>query len=922
MKAAEIERWNLAQGLLDNVLEDSGPNSAKAARQRAVELGCNQEFDALLMALDTASALDSPLDDAIFEMTASRMRHGALSGRVFGRWTLGEEIGRGGMSTVYHAHRTGDGFEQHAALKILSLTFASQALIDSFVRERQILSQLQHPGIARLIDGGVTPEGSPFLVMDYVEGKRIDRWCADQQPDVSAIVSLMQLLARAVDYAQRNLVIHRDINASNVLVNERGQPVLIDFGIAGLLGNDTGRTLHAFTPTFSAPEQVAGEHCTTATDVYAIGRLLETLLPEGTSDKELRLLIDVATASDPERRYANARNLADDLQAWLEKRPMRARPPSMRYRTTRFVARHRLGVAAAILIMLSLVGGLAASLWQARIADKERDMAKAESARAGQVTDFLKDLFRASDPDRGRGGAVTARELLDLGAYQARNAFEGTPELKTEMLILLGDLYRELDELEAAEPLLQDALILAESLNDTALVVDALRALSLLKMSSQAHDEALLLAERAEQQLLLVGKVPGRQHALLQHPILFSLTELGRVDEAVERGEAALDFARQLTGLPPSALYHYLYDYANVLVIAERELDAEPLLLEAMDLELESSQSPTNQIALLSSLASVADEKGEIDAALTYLRKAIALTDLIYLPTHSERARKLSSLASELNQFGQYAEAEQAAREALDIYIAIYGEDVHPRVAAALNNLGRTQLLQGKYEDAAESMAGARNMAGELFGQDDPRYAIATGNLGDLKRRVGKLDEAGELLRLNLDLRRSILGPDHRSVGTGLALLAQLRIDQGRYEESLLLCEEALTLFDRIEYQNPVALILTRVRRAQALAGLGRPEEAEAEYTELLHITDEVGTDVGTARLELLSAYAEYLLQQADPRAWAAIEEALKAHIEILGSDHPDTLRIAALARNQDPDSEGGDTHNQLGAEGGDTHNQ
>lgn len=902
LKDTEIERWSKARALLDQVLEACGPEIIAHVRQQAEVSGCLTELESLLKALDTTSALDSSLDDAIYEMSAAHIRHGALSGRVFGRWTLGEEIGRGGMSTVYHAERTGDGFKQHAALKILSLTFASQALIDSFLRERQILSELQHPGIARLIDGGVTPEGSPFLVMEFVDGKRIDQWCTEHHPDVPAIVRLALQLAKAVAYAQRHLVIHRDINASNVLIDERGQPVLIDFGIAGLLGADSGQTLHAFTTTFAAPEQIAGGHSSTAIDVYAMGRLLESLLKDKTIDKELQPLIDMATEADPERRYANARDLAEDLQAWLDKRPMRARPATMRYRATRFVARHRFGVAAGLLILLSLLGGLAASLWQANIAARERDLARAESARASQVTDFLKDLFRASDPDQARGKAITARDLLDQGAYQARNAFEETPELKTEMLILLSDLYRELDEWEAAEPLVKDALALAESLNSTPLIVDALRALSLLKMSSQDHEEALLFAERAEKMLQLENAVPGRQHSLLMQSMLFSLAEMGRIDEAVIRGEAALSSARQSDNLPAPALYGYLYDLATVLVIAEREIDAEPLLLEAMSIEFESLQSPTTQIALLSSLASIADEKGEIDAALDYLRKAMVLTDLIYPPNHSERARKLSSLASQLTKFGRYAQAEQALQEALDIYVAIYGNEVHPRVAAAYNNLGRVLILQGKYSEATVLAAKARNMAGDLFGKDDPRYAIATGNLGDLQRRAGNLDEADELLSLNLGLRRSILGESHRSVGNGLALLAQLRLDQGRYTEALALCDEALALFQRIDYQNPVSLIVTRVRRAKALAGLGRDDAAAMEFTELLQLSDTAGVDAGAARLDLLAARAEYLLMHKDPAAQAAIEQALEAHIKVLGTKHPDTLHLVALSQTQPAD--------------------
>jgi len=900
LEASEIDRWNEAQAIFDTVLESPGEKSLKAARRRAAKTGCTVELEALLAAMNSVSALDLPLDEAIGQMSAERLQPGALSGRVFGRWTLGEEIGRGGMSTVYHAQRTGDGFEQHAALKILSLTFASQPLIYSFLRERQILSELQHPGIARLIDGGVTPEGSPFLVMDFVNGKRIDYWCAENQPDTATRVRMVLHLAEAVAYAQQHLVIHRDINASNVLVNERGLPVLIDFGIAGLLGGDSGQTLQAFTPSFAAPEQIAGKSSTTATDVYAMGRLLQSLLAKKSIDSDLKLLIEVATADDPGQRYTNASSLADDLQAWLDQRPMRARPPSVRYRASRFIARHRWGVAASILLMLSVFAGLASSLWQARIAASERDLAQAESARANQVTVFLKDLFRASDPDEAQGEVLMARDLLDQGAHRVRNTFESSPELKVEMLILLGELYRELDELKPAEPLLRDANTLAESLGDAKLQFESLRALALWEMSSQSHEQALALAEQAEQMLEIGDGIPGLRHSRLLHPILFSLAEMGRADEAVARGEAALQLARSHAGLPPEALYNYLYELANVLVVAQRESAAELLLLEAIDLGLESQKNPTIQIAVLSNLASIYDRKGDIDTSLDYMRQALAISDQIFPLNHSSRARNLSNLASSLNKFGDYQKAEQAAREALDIYLVIYGDKAHPRVAAAHNNLGRALTLQGNYADAIVQIAAARDMAGQLFGEQDPRYSISTGNLGDLLRRAGELDQADELLSLNLEMRLASLGPDHRNVGNSLGVLALLRLDQGRYVEALELTDEALALYKRIDLQDPVWLIITGVRHARALAGLGRISEAEAEFAELMAMSEAAGVDVGTAHLDLLTARAEFLLQQNHPDAQAAVDEALNAHVEVLGRDHPDTRHIAGLPGTMD----------------------
>ncbi len=884
--------------MLDRVLELPREQQPRAVTELGRAHGVERELTCLLAGSRGTSVLDDSLDEVLQQMPETAPARNALKGQVIGHWKLGDEIGRGGMSVVYDAERTGQDFEQHAALKILLVGFLGDDFVASFLRERQILSNLQHPGIARLIDGGITPDGAPFLVMQHVYGERIDRWCEQRGADPRSIAQLVLKLCHAVAYAQRHLVVHQDINPANVLVDEHGQPVLIDFGIAKLLGSTSGnRTLRLFTPQYAAPEQKAGGEITTATDVYTLGALFRHLTDGDRLDADLQLILVTATQADPEKRYANARSLADDLQAWLEQRPVRVRRPTAGYRASRFIARHRWGVAATALAVVALVAGLGVSLWQASIAANERDLARVESARAMQVTGFLKDLFRASDPDRARGRAVSASELLNQGAYQARNAKNLAPELKAGMVVLVGDLYREMGDLEAAAPLLREGLDLADTAGDVRLRVDARRALAVQEMESGNHEHALALAEEGEQLLRQAGRIPGRQHASLMQPILFSLTEMGRVTEAVERSREVLALMRGQAKLPAMARYQYLYSVANVMLIAEHADEAESLLLEAAGLEFEGAGDPSTQMDLHTNLAGVYKRKGDMLAALKHDRKALALAEEIYPPEHPRRARKLSNLGSTLVGLGRYREAERVLHEALSIYEHIYKDDAHPRVAAAHNNLGRALEAAGRFSAAEPHLTRAWELAAQLFGKNDPRYLIATGNLGNLQRKLGNLDRADELLQESLSLRRSILGPKHRAVGNGLALLAALRLDQGRPAEALKLSDEALALFQRIGYKDPRAIVATRTRRARALAALGRVEEAKDGFAKALSISEEEAIDAGRAWPELLAAHADFLVGRGDPGARAAVEKALKVYRQMLGADHPATRRIEAQLR-------------------------
>jgi tetratricopeptide (TPR) repeat protein len=328
----------------------------------------------------------------------------AWEGRVIGAYRLIREIGRGGMSIVFEAAREGD-FAQRVALKISTLAPFSQPLLERFRQERRILAGLEHPHIARLIDGGSTSEGLPYFVTEYCEGETLDRYLERANPGLRAACELFLKICSAVEYAHQNLIVHRDLKPANVLVDAAGNPKLIDFGIAKLLDLETGQTQTAIgpgTPSYTAPEQILGRPVTTRTDIYQLGLLLfemltrrraqvveetslaalqrsicEVALPLASSVPgrqalrgDLDVIIATATQKDPERRYRSVATLADDLRAHLDSRPIQARADSTAYRVGRFLRRNRLTSAAVALAVLALLGGVAATTYQARLAER------------------------------------------------------------------------------------------------------------------------------------------------------------------------------------------------------------------------------------------------------------------------------------------------------------------------------------------------------------------------------------------------------------------------------------------------------------------------------------------------------------------------------------------------------------------------
>ena len=501
------ERWARVDALFDQA-------SRRPAHERAAFLAAEcgddevlrREVESLLVASGTDVTKRMDVVGRVADRVMADAEPPAL-GQRFGPYRTVEEIGRGGMGVVFKAVREGDDFQQTVAVKVLPGALFNRRTMARFRNERRILAGLEHPNIARLLDGGTTPEGVPYVIIEYVDGVPVDRYCEERGLDLEARIWLYLALCDAVQYAHRNLVVHRDLKPSNILVTRDGVPKLLDFGIAKLLDptdepspqGTMGLTQsRLMTPRFASPEQLAGKRVATPSDVYSLGVVLHRLLterypyedasaaggggragqaefmrrllqsePEAPSvvsgDARLRGDLDAivlkALRRDAGERYDSVGALADDLRNYLTRRPIAARARSWRYRAGKFVRRHVPAVLIVTLVAALLFGE--AGLFLRRLA-RERDVARTEATRASAALDFLSEVFGATGPSATGGPEPTARAVLDrAGGLDARLADQ--PEVRAEILSTIGAAYANLGVVDSAEAVLGRSLALRDS---------------------------------------------------------------------------------------------------------------------------------------------------------------------------------------------------------------------------------------------------------------------------------------------------------------------------------------------------------------------------------------------------------------------------------------------------------------------------
>ena len=715
----------------------------------------------------------------------TRTRDATAEGTRIGPYRIVGEAGHGGMGTVYLAERD-EPYHQRVALKLVrGAVSLDDHLVRRFIEERQILASLEHPRIARLLDGGITAEGLPWFALEYIEGIPIDRYVEQHRSPIEARIELFLAVCDAVQYAHRHLVVHRDLKPSNILVTADGQVKLLDFGIAKLVAGgqhaETRTGLRLMTPEYASPEQVRGEPVTVASDVYSLGVLLYELLTSrrpyrltGPAPLELeravleqepqrpssvagnprlrrRLRGDLDTIAltalrkEPARRYQSVEQLATDLTRHLTGLPVTARPDRLGYRAGKFVRRHRVGVAAGIALFLSLLGGLAATLWQSREATRE-------AARAERVTEFLISIFREADPEHTLGQEVTARELLQRGERRLDSVLVGEPGLQARLLGVLGVIHTQLGLYGRADSLLARAVSLtresrgeespelAERLSDWA---EAL--------SAEAKYAA---ADSAARQALAIRR---RRFGPNDSSVAANLQSLGGIARRRGLNDTAVAFHRQAL-----AIDRRLYGDGH-LVVAE----------------------------VLNDLGVALDELGNLPAADSAAAAALAIKRRWLDPDHPSVITSLHNLGIVREGQGDYQESERLKREVLERYRRLY-PDGHPDLAVALKVLGSLLNHRQRYEEAESLFIQARAMQQALLGPAHPAVFLTLNELAVLRYRKGDLGAAERDMRAVFEHLRQTLGEDHPNTLQALTNLGAILRDEGNYRGAEPLLRRAL----------------------------------------------------------------------------------------------------------------------------------
>jgi tetratricopeptide (TPR) repeat protein len=807
------------------------------------------------------------------------------------------------MSRVFVAERTEGGFLQRAALKLFHAGSGwNESLARRFEQERQLLAALEDPDIARVLDGGVSPGGHPFLVMELVDGEPIDVHCAQRGLSLRERIVLVQRASRAVQHAHRNLVVHRDIKPSNILVTPQGAVKLLDFGIAKVLEGSTAlagldldapetrTTARPLTPAYASPEQVRGGPITTASDVYQLGLLAYELIDgrpahrfkdgtwrefervvceaepprlgrqpatlTGSTDRPAKVPPDLETVilkalnKDPARRYGSAEQFAEDLGHFLADQPVLARPDTAWYRARKFVRRHRLATSALATIGLLV---LAASLGFANLSRRlasERDRAQLEAGKSAAVAQFLVGLFQANDPEENLGESLTARDLLDRGASRLDSESDLDPRLRIAMELNVAAANLHIRRAEVAQRIARRAL-------------DSARAST--------------------------PRIPGSEAEAL-HLLAWSAEQRGQFAESEKLARAAI--ASALVELPPGdwRLPVYYQALGEALDGLGRSREAEAIYLEAVRRLRPAGGDVRNLSDALQGLGLARLDLGHLEGAEAATREALELLVTAYGADDLRTVWARNNLGRVLERRGALAEAHRLYETSLAMRHRLFGRD-HASTALAEHNLARLDGAMGNWDEALRRNAEAYRIRRTLLGGDHPLTCVTLLNKGIYERELLRLELSASSLLEAADCLSRRFGESHRHAASARVYAALVLLDLGRGPEAQTASATAGRVLadgaarDRV----PAAILLGRLSQAargtgEAIAhferavtegrGLGEPlyrPTLEAEF--LLAVEKARRSGGGPPSPELAAAAAT--VRESSPRLRQLVDSAL-----------------------------------------------
>ncbi len=805
-----------------------------------------QRVARLLAAHEVRTSRATKLAEALPELMAATAEPEVGVGSTLGPWNLVGTLGSGGMGAVFLAERRDGHYDQRAAVKVLHGAPSATALA-LLAAERQILASLSHPHIARLLDGGATPRGQPYLVLEYVEGVALDQHVRDAGLSRDATLRLFLQVCAAVGFAHARLVVHCDLKPSNVLIDAAGRPVLLDFGIARLLGRSGDETApRAYTPRYAAPELIVGESVGTAADIYSLGVVLGDLL-EGRSERDLDAIVAKARAAAPADRYAAVAQLAADIERWLERRPVLARPPSLAYSATRLLQRRwpAFAAGAAFLATVAVLGGQLASQ-RNRALDAEA-AAKREAAAAQAVSGFLTDLFHGADVDEGGARDATALSLVDRGRDRLEGELAAAPGTQAQLGGVLAGVYASLGEPQQAATLYARALEL----------------------------------ERAQR--------PPRPAQLARLLIDFSALELHR-DRVAEAQPPAREALALVEANALSRPRDHI-DALSALAAVDAQLgqfdDADKLLVRALALQ-EAEHDPDHVLApTWYAQAQNAIERGDLDAALAKMIPTVAALRAHYGELHPRTLDAVEGLAVVYGRKERLDEAEKLLRDALAKRLQVHGER-SSKVSSVQSELAYLLTQKGEYIESAALNRKVLEHDAAVQGRESPVYARTLNNLAFAYQNMGDAERCVASFKESLAIREKTLPAGDLAIARAQNNLARFLTWLGRTGESTPLVAAALA-----------------ARAAQLPQGHEEVLESEVATMELSRRAgDLAGAHARWDRIEplLAKAHPYTQLEGKRARAWLAASDRdadtrryIAAYIDglvaALGAKNPSVLR-------------------------------
>jgi serine/threonine protein kinase/tetratricopeptide (TPR) repeat protein len=808
------------------------------------------QVESLLLALDQEGGfLEEQIGSYVARVTA------ANTPEQIGAYRILSEIGRGGMGAVYLAERADGQYQRRVAIKLVAGGPASAPeLLRRFGIERQILAGLQHPNIAQLLDAGITDDGTPYLVMEYVEGLRVDKYCDSKTLSLRERIELFRHVCSAVQYAHRNLVVHRDIKPSNILVTAEGVPKLLDFGIAKLLRGTNARMLEPaaepltltapaerlMTREYASPEQIRGLPITTATDVYALGIVLYGLLvgrhpfeaqrtdfialeratcetephppsvaasqlADSSLAPQLRGDLDSialkAIRKEPNERYGSVEQFSEDLNLYLNGFPVSASRGTHRYRVVKFIRRHRWGVAAATAFVLVLLAfGTGMSLLAARLArERTRSNLEAFKAQQAQQTSEAVNHFLQDD--------LLAQASASHQAAKGPNA-KADPDLtvRTALDRAAAGIEGKFSQQPLVEASIRDTI--GQAYINLGLYPDAQRqwerALDLRRRTSGERDPTTLLAMRNLADLKL---------------------NAGRLAEAEPLLHRLLEIDRDTLGPRAPETRSVMYSLGVAYVRQGKYTQAETLLAEALELSRSiSGEMNSETVGLMRDFANVNSEEGKYSQAEPLFQKALEVEHRLFGPEYNDILVTKLFLSRLYDREGKFGQAEEVGADALNSSRRVLGE-AHPTTSFLTSVLANAYLDQGKYKQAQDLFDKALGLDRRLFGDENPNTLTAFTDVARIDQAQGKYAEAERLFTHTLEIRRRVSGEEHPATLRLMGYLATLYDHEGKFKQEETLLAPASTAQRRVlGDSHPESL--------KSLSALGHAQINEAKYAE------------------------------------------------------------------------------------------